>query len=102
MKVVSINWQNRTIDSGLACFFKGIANIYLFRKVYNFLGPNSSTGEDVVEFNLHGSLAVIDGMRNVLKQFGHLDLREAERGEFTKRYKVVLFKCSHFLLKIGH
>lgn len=55
------------IDRGLALFFPG---------------PRSFTGEDVAEFQLHGSRAVIAA---VLKAFqGFDDLRPAEPGEFTR------------------
>ncbi|AWD33479.1 tRNA modification GTPase MnmE [Candidatus Fokinia solitaria] len=48
-----------------------------------FLAPNTFTGEDVVEFHVHGSVAVING---ILEELGKIPfLREAERGEFTKR-----------------
>jgi tRNA modification GTPase len=54
-----------------------------------FPKPNSFTGEDVVEFHLHGSLAVITG---IYAAFEHLNskltegrIRPAEPGEFTKR-----------------
>lgn len=52
-----------------------------------FPGPKSFTGEDVVEFHVHGSRAVIQGM---FAAFEHLDersysVRPAERGEFTRR-----------------
>jgi tRNA modification GTPase len=45
-------------------------------------GPASFTGEDMAELHLHGGRAVIAG---VLSALGHLDLRMAEPGEFTKR-----------------
>ncbi len=48
-----------------------------------FPGPHSFTGEDVAEFHLHGSLAVIRTILDVLG--GMTGLRPAERGEFTKR-----------------
>lgn len=45
--------------------------------------PASYTGEDVVEYGLHGSPAIIDEMNKILaSQPGH---RMAEPGEFTKR-----------------
>ncbi len=48
-----------------------------------FRGPQSFTGEDVVEFHVHGGLAVIDGVIGALgRQTG---LRMAEPGEFTRR-----------------
>lgn len=48
-----------------------------------FPGPGSFTGEDVAEFHLHGSLAVIRAVLDVLG--GMAGLRLAEPGEFTKR-----------------
>ncbi|MCC6597175.1 MAG: tRNA uridine-5-carboxymethylaminomethyl(34) synthesis GTPase MnmE [Alphaproteobacteria bacterium] len=48
-----------------------------------FPGPASYTGEDVVEYHLHGSRAVVDAMLDVLvRQPGH---RLAAPGEFTRR-----------------
>lgn len=51
--------------------------------VFWFPGPASFTGEDVVEFHLHGSAAVLDA---VFQQLGTLrNWRMAEAGEFTRR-----------------
>lgn len=51
--------------------------------VVSFEGPNSFTGEDVVEFHVHGSIAV---MNQMLRTFNSIDgFRLAERGEFCKR-----------------
>lgn len=51
--------------------------------VIYFAAPASFTGEDVVEYHLHGSPALIRMMLNVLNaQPGH---RLAEPGEFTRR-----------------
>jgi tRNA modification GTPase len=48
-----------------------------------FPGPNSETGEDTAELQLHGGRAVIAG---VLDALGRLEgLRPAEAGEFTRR-----------------
>jgi tRNA modification GTPase len=48
-----------------------------------FPGPNSETGEDTVELQLHGGRAVLAA---VLAALGRLDgLRMAEPGEFTRR-----------------
>lgn len=48
-----------------------------------FAAPNSFTGEDVVELNLHGGRAVVQG---VLDALGKIEgLRLAEPGEFTRR-----------------
>lgn len=51
--------------------------------VIGFSGPASFTGEDVVEYHLHGGPAVVRAMLDALKnQPGH---RMAEPGEFTRR-----------------
>jgi tRNA modification GTPase len=47
-----------------------------------FPGPNSATGEDVAEFHLHGSRAVLAAVMGAL---GRAGLRLAEPGEFTRR-----------------
>lgn len=56
-----------TLDSALAVCFKA---------------PNSYTGEDMFELNLHGSYAVVTA---ILKLLAGQGLRQAEAGEFTKR-----------------
>lgn len=57
-----------TIDRGITLFFQS---------------PNSFTGEDVVELQIHGSIAVI---RELLETLGGIDgLRHAEPGEFSRR-----------------
>lgn len=48
-----------------------------------FEGPNSETGEDVVELQLHGGRAVIAATFAALS--GLAGLRPAEAGEFTRR-----------------
>nr|WP_306263521.1 tRNA uridine-5-carboxymethylaminomethyl(34) synthesis GTPase MnmE [Pararhizobium sp. IMCC3301] len=51
--------------------------------VFWFPGPASFTGEDVVEFHLHGSAAVLNA---VFQQLGTLrNWRMAEPGEFARR-----------------
>ena len=52
------------------------ALILIFRKPYSF------TGEDVVEFHLHGSSAVVSSVIKLLGNFK--GLRSAEAGEFTR------------------
>lgn len=48
-----------------------------------FKAPASYTGEDVIEYHLHGGRAVVDAALAVLaRQPGH---RQAEPGEFTRR-----------------
>ena len=51
--------------------------------VLRFDAPHSFTGEDVVELHLHGSIAVLGAVLNLLGQFP--DTRLAEPGEFTRR-----------------
>lgn len=51
--------------------------------VLTFTAPNSFTGENTVEFQTHGSTAVVTA---VLDALGRIDgLRMAEPGEFTRR-----------------
>ncbi|CAJ0633624.1 10439_t:CDS:2 [Entrophospora sp. SA101] len=48
-----------------------------------FPGPNSYTGEDLVELHVHGGTSVISG---VLEALGSIEcFRHAEHGEFTRR-----------------
>ncbi len=51
--------------------------------VVRFTAPASFTGEDVVEFHLHGSIAVVNAAVEALRVIP--DLRPAEAGEFTRR-----------------
>tara|TARA_B100001250_G_scaffold328241_1_gene292689 strand:+ start:1663 stop:2994 length:1332 start_codon:yes stop_codon:yes gene_type:complete len=48
-----------------------------------FPGPNSYTGEDLAEFHVHGSRAVIKAMHSAISKIKNCRL--AEPGEFTKR-----------------
>lgn len=50
--------------------------------VLSFPGPDSFTGEDVVEFQCHGSIAVVAAVQAALVSLGS---RPAEAGEFTRR-----------------
>ena len=47
-----------------------------------FPGPESYTGEDMAEFHVHGSKAVIDALHSSISQIENCHL--AEPGEFTK------------------
>lgn len=58
----------RKIDKALVIYFKA---------------PHSFTGEDVVEYHLHGSPAVLSEFADTLSTFDNF--RPAERGEFTRR-----------------
>jgi tRNA modification GTPase len=58
---------NQKIDQGLAVFFAS---------------PNSFTGEDVVEFQIHGSPLIA---KQLLRELYETGIVPAEPGEFTKR-----------------
>lgn len=51
--------------------------------VMSFPAPNSFTGEDVVEFHVHGSAAIVQAVSRALS--GVEDVRLAEPGEFSRR-----------------
>jgi tRNA modification GTPase len=51
--------------------------------ILRFDGPESFTGEDVVELHLHGSIAIIKRVLSVLSNVENMRL--AEPGEFTRR-----------------
>lgn len=66
--LVTLSDKGKTIDRGLAIYFEA---------------PASFTGEDVVEFHVHGGRAVIHSLVAALAGFG--GCRMAEPGEFTRR-----------------
>lgn len=51
--------------------------------VLYFQNPNSFTGEEVIEFHVHGSIAVVNNILNILSNIQ--GYRLAEAGEFSKR-----------------
>jgi tRNA modification GTPase len=66
--LVTLSDAGKQLDRALALYFKA---------------PASFTGEDVVEYHLHGGKAVIDG---TLRALGKIDgCRLANPGEFTRR-----------------
>ena len=65
-KINKIN-TNELIDEGIVIWFPG---------------PNSYTGEDMAEFHVHGSIAVIKAIQNNISKIENCRL--AEPGEFTK------------------
>ncbi|MEX0337614.1 MAG: tRNA uridine-5-carboxymethylaminomethyl(34) synthesis GTPase MnmE [Arenibacterium sp.] len=68
MRVVTFRDGEMELDQGLLLSFKA---------------PASFTGQDIVEFQLHGSIAIV---KAVLLALGAIDgLRLAEPGEFTRR-----------------
>lgn len=62
-----LNNEGKVIDDCMCVFFKG---------------PNSYTGEDILEIHCHGSNAIVQSLLNSLRKMG---LREAARGEFSYR-----------------
>ena len=50
--------------------------------ILNFPAPNSYTGEHLIEIHTHGSPAIVGELFSFLESVG---LREADRGEFSKR-----------------
>jgi len=65
-KINKIN-TNELIDEGILLWFPG---------------PNSYTGEDMAEFHVHGSIAVVLAIQNSISKIENC--RIAEPGEFTK------------------
>jgi tRNA modification GTPase len=66
-----VKWKDATgavIDQGLMLYFAG---------------PNSFTGEDVLELHPHGSMAVLEALQNHLLAMPNIRL--AEPGEFSRR-----------------
>ena len=68
LKKFNKNGQKNLIDEGVIIWFPG---------------PNSYTGEDLAEFHVHGSRAVIKAMHLAISKVKNCRL--AEPGEFTKR-----------------
>jgi len=66
-KLTFLKFKKKTIDQVIITYFKG---------------PNSYTGEEMVEINCHGSPAIISKVSEILESLG---VRLAEPGEFTKR-----------------
>src|SRR5690606_26481697 len=60
--------RGRHLDSGLVIFFPA---------------PNSFTGEDTAELQIHGGKAVVAALIDTLT--GFRSIRHAEPGEFTRR-----------------
>ncbi|HEY0326701.1 MAG TPA: tRNA uridine-5-carboxymethylaminomethyl(34) synthesis GTPase MnmE [Allosphingosinicella sp.] len=67
-RLVALRADGELLDNALALFFPG---------------PNSSTGEDIVELHLHGGRAVVNAVLAALARDPRL--RAAEAGEFTRR-----------------
>ena len=68
LKKFNKNGKKELIDEGVILWFPG---------------PNSYTGDDLAEFHVHGSRAVIKAMHSAISKINNCRL--AEPGEFTKR-----------------
>lgn len=68
LRALHAPWTGELIDQALVLYFKG---------------PHSFTGEEVCEFQIHGSKAVKEHLLEVLGTFDNT--RMAEPGEFTRR-----------------
>ena len=67
-KLRILTHQKQRLDQSIILFFKG---------------PESYTGEDVIEFHIHGGRAVIESIYKVL--INQTGFRLAENGEFSRR-----------------
>ncbi|WP_081888802.1 tRNA uridine-5-carboxymethylaminomethyl(34) synthesis GTPase MnmE [Basilea psittacipulmonis] len=68
---LSFKDEDEIIDEGVVLYFKG---------------PHSYTGEDVLELQGHGGIAVMQRLLSLcLKKGSFISMRLAEAGEFTKR-----------------
>ena len=67
LKLVTLKDEEGVIDQAVVAYYKA---------------PRSYTGEDVVEFSVHGSPYIVQRLMRALSVLG---VRSAEAGEFTKR-----------------
>ena len=73
----------KTKQINLCKFYDPASNVMIDEGLLlTFLSPNSFTGDDLVEFHIHGSNAVISFFIRVLSE--QSNCRLAEPGEFTK------------------
>ena len=84
---------DEAIDHGIALWFPGnhyhcqcfCAQMLTLKFVATCTGPRSFTGEDCVEFHIHGGPSVVLAMLNALSKLR--GFQHAEPGDFTKRSK---------------
>ena len=62
---------------------KKIVHTYVHIQFFCFSGPNSFTGEDSAEFQIHGGHAVVKAVLAALSSIPGLE--PAQAGDFTKR-----------------
>lgn len=86
LRVLSRNVSRETFESGRTKT-KGSENVSRETLdqalILTFENPQSYTGEDVVEYHVHGGMAVVNGVLEALSECQNH--RMAEPGEFTRR-----------------
>ena len=86
LKIVKLFLKNKklnTKEANLCKFYNPTDNSLIDEGILLlFPAPNSFTGDDLAEFHVHGSNAVISYFLKVLSE--QIDCRLAEPGEFTK------------------
>tara|TARA_B100000768_G_C11265001_1_gene370618 strand:- start:299 stop:1570 length:1272 start_codon:yes stop_codon:yes gene_type:complete len=82
-KLISKKKELKTKEVNFCKFYDPSNNVLIDEGlILAFVGPNSFTGDDLVEFHIHGSNAVIAYFLRVLSQ--QENCRLADAGEFTK------------------
>ena len=82
-KLISKKKKLKTKEVNFCKFYDPSNNVLIDEGlILAFVGPNSFTGDDLVEFHIHGSNAVIAYFLRVLSQ--QENCRLADAGEFTK------------------
>ena len=89
-KLISKKKELKTKEVNFCKFYDPSNNVLIDEGlILAFVGPNSFTGDDLVEFHIHGSNAVIAYFLRVLSQ--QENCRLADAGEFTIT-KLILWK----------
>ena len=96
IKIIRVSGSETTKIPKIFSFKPTQPRVASLRKIYDlnhniidnaliiyFPGPNTATGEDVIEFHIHGSIIIEKKIYEVLAKTKRF--RIADRGEFTKR-----------------
>ncbi len=96
IKIIRVSGSETTKIPQIFSFKPTQPRVASLRKIYDlnhniidnaliiyFPGPNTATGEDVIEFHIHGSIIIEKKIYEVLAKTKRF--RIADRGEFTKR-----------------
>ena len=82
-KKITLETKNPRPNSAfLRSLYDGEKNLIDQAVVLAFKGPKSFSGEDMIEFSVHGGKTILSGVLSALVSFG---CRPAEPGEFTYR-----------------